>query len=61
MEITVTVTPSSHPDFDLYAYAMVNGRQIGTRGTAEEVDVWYDRIVRAAQDRGCRVTLVNEY
>jgi len=59
MNITVTVTKSSHPDYDLFATTTINGRQFAKRGSQAEIDAWYDKIAIAADKKGATLTLVN--
>jgi len=59
MNITVTVTKSSHPDYDLFGTTTIKGRQLTKRGSQAEIDAWYDTIATAAAKQGWTVTLVN--
>lgn len=60
--ITVTVSPSSHPDFDLFGDARddSNNRQLkACRGNQAEIDAWYDKLAKSADKHGITITLVN--
>ncbi len=59
MELTVTVERSSHPEFDLFASMVVNGRQIATRGNASDIAGWIEEVENAAKQYGHTVTVVH--
>lgn len=59
MVIPVTVTASSHPDFDMFASVKVNGRQLSKRGSMPEIDEWISALREAAATHGHEIKVIN--
>lgn len=51
-EVTVTITHSSHPDFELFLDARFGARQMSRRGSRAEIHQLTKEIVDAAVKRG---------
>lgn len=61
--VTVTISASSHPDYDLFGDLRddSNGRQLqARRGNRAELDAWYDKLAESAKSHGLDITLINE-
>jgi hypothetical protein len=60
MIFTVTVEPSSHPDYDLFASVTIKGRQFAKRGTEAEIQEWFDSMDILARAQGHQLALINK-
>lgn len=61
--VTVKISASSHPDFELFGSLTddSNGRQLkATRGNRAELDAWYDKLAESARKHGLPINLINE-
>lgn len=59
MVIPVTVTVSSHPEFDLFGSVNVAGRQLCKRGSQAEMDEWINALCEAAATHGHEIKVIN--
>jgi hypothetical protein len=61
--ITVTVSGSAHPDYELFADVRdaSNNRQVkAKRGSRAEIDAWYDYLATVAKKHNVEIILINE-
>lgn len=59
MIFTLTIDTSSHPDYDLFAQAMIRRRQIARRGSRVEIDTWVAQVAGAAAASGHSIKVVD--
>lgn len=59
MVIPVTVTASSHPDYDMLASVKMDGRRLSKRGSMAEIDEWIDAVREVAAAHGHEIKVTN--
>jgi hypothetical protein len=60
MTVTITLTNSSHPDFQYFGDARVDGRQLSRRFILRlEMDVWVAQVRASALKHGHTVTVTD--
>lgn len=60
MVFTVTVEPSSHPDFELFAKVNIYDGQCVMHGSESEIQEWYDKLDILVRAHGDELALINK-
>lgn len=58
--VTLEITTSTHPEFDLFASVMINGHQVARRGDRAEIDAFTSEVIQAGEQTGVAVKIADE-
>lgn len=58
--VTLTITTSTYPGFDLFADVRFDGRQVSRRGNRAEIDTFTAELTEAAKLTGRTLTITDE-